>query len=349
MIVKRIFVAKLKGFEYHKIMKRKSPIDSDLIKNTLNSIKNKLKNACVEAHGKEAPSTCHNESVIAGKMGLNILETDQEKPLNLPIRIHPQLVILSFVLDGGIELNFDGMEGKVEVIQNESIFFSHPYSEIHAHLHIKAGSRIVTVITDIDKMHGFFDSNLDMNTISRDELKRYYDPHKLYLIKEINSKMSIPLRQILHLEMAGHFKNLYLEAKLLEILALYFNGAATGENTDLNCPFLDNPEDVKRIRKAKQLLLSNVSEPLTISQLSKKVGLNEFKLKNGFKDIYGAPIHTYLNEYRMQEAIRLLEECNYTVNEIAYMLGYNKPSNFIAAFKKKYGLTPKKYEMELVR
>ncbi len=329
--------------------KRKNDTHPDLIKNTLKSIKAKVAGALEEHQADSSRSLGSVEVVEAGDMGLVSMETRANHDLRLDVSIDPRLVVLAFVLEGQIGIRFERMPEKVQVHQGQSIFFSHPYSEIHASLEVEGKSKLVSIITSIDSMHRFFDSTLDMNTISREELKRYYDPQKLYLIKPLNGKMNIPLRQVLHLEMDSHFKKMYLKAKLLEILALYFSYAATDKNTELNCPFLENPEDIKRIRKAKQLLLAHVSEPLTIAQLSKLAGLNEFKLKNGFKDLYGAPIHTYLNEYRMQEAIRMLEKCNYTVNEIAYMLGYNKASNFISAFKRKYGMTPKKYELELVR
>jgi AraC-like DNA-binding protein len=328
--------------------KRKNDIHLDLIKNTLKSIERKLRDAPGLLMDDQA-ALSHAEVMETGDMGLITFDTGIDTSLHLDVRIHPQLVLLAFVLEGAVSIRFERIPDPVRVKKGESIFFSHPYSEIKAGIDVKGKSKVVSIVTSIESMHRFFDSTLDMNTISREELKRYYDPQKLYMIKALNGKMNIPLRQLLHLEMDSHFKKMYLQAKILEILALYFSYAATDSNTELNCPFLDNPEDIKRIRKAKQLLLAHVSEPLTIAQLSKLAGLNEFKLKNGFKDLYGAPIHAYLNEYRMQEAIRMLEKCNYTVNEIAYMLGYNKASNFIAAFKKKFGMTPKKYELELVR
>jgi|GEM_PF-133918 len=329
--------------------KRKNNKHPDLIKNTLKSIEAKVARALEVDATNPSYRIISTEVMEAGDMGLVRIETRVGHELSMDINIHPQLVVLAFVLEGKIEIRFERMPDPVQIDQGQSIFFSHPYSEIHASLKVEDKSKILSIVTSIERMHRFFDSTLDMNTISREELKRYYDPQRLYLIEPLNGKMNIPLRQVLHLEMDGQFKKMYLKAKLLEIMALYFSYTAADKNTELNCPFLENPEDIKRIRKAKQLLLAHVSEPLTIRQLSKLAGINEFKLKNGFKDLYGAPIHSYLNEFRMQEAIRMLEKCNYTVNEIAYMLGYNKASNFISAFKRKYGMTPKKYELELVR
>ena len=49
----------------------------------------------------------------------------------------------------------------------------------------------------------------------------------------------------------------------------------------------------------------------------------------------------------MEEARRMLSSKSYNVNEVGLKVGYSTSSHFIAAFKKKYGTTPKKYLMSL--
>jgi len=66
-------------------------------------------------------------------------------------------------------------------------------------------------------------------------------------------------------------------------------------------------------------------------------------LKEGFKQIYGDSVFSFLLEYKMEYARKLLESNQYNVNEVGLKVGYSTASHFIAAFKKKYGVTPKKY------
>ena len=75
------------------------------------------------------------------------------------------------------------------------------------------------------------------------------------------------------------------------------------------------------------------------------MGLNIKKLKSGFKEYYGSPVFTFLLNYKMELAKTLLIEQQFNVNEIASKLGYSTSSHFIAAFKKKYGITPKQYSI----
>ncbi|MGE5943073.1 MAG: helix-turn-helix domain-containing protein, partial [Flavobacteriales bacterium] len=76
-------------------------------------------------------------------------------------------------------------------------------------------------------------------------------------------------------------------------------------------------------------------------------GLNLKKLKEGFRQIYGDSVFSFLFDYKMEVARKLLESGENNVNEVGLKVGYSTASHFIAAFKKKYGTTPKKYIMSL--
>ncbi|NNK20846.1 MAG: helix-turn-helix transcriptional regulator, partial [Flavobacteriaceae bacterium] len=61
--------------------------------------------------------------------------------------------------------------------------------------------------------------------------------------------------------------------------------------------------------------------------------------------IYGDTVYSFLFEHKMEMARKMLETNQYNVNEVGLKVGYSTSSHFIAAFKKKYGTTPKKYLM----
>ena len=83
--------------------------------------------------------------------------------------------------------------------------------------------------------------------------------------------------------------------------------------------------------------------PPSLDELAKQVGLNIKKLKTDFKEFYGVPVFTFLLNYKMELAKKLLQEQQFNVNEIALQLGYSTSSHFIAAFKRKYKITPKQF------
>lgn len=132
------------------------------------------------------------------------------------------------------------------------------------------------------------------------------------------------------------------EAKKFELLSLYFS---TQDVKTYKCPFLNQKENVVKVRNAKQLLIQDLQNSPTIKELSKEVGLNEHNLKTGFKEIYSKPIHTFLKDHKMNTAKGLIDEREFKINEVAEQVGYSNVSHFIEAFRKKYGLTPKQYEL----
>ena len=98
--------------------------------------------------------------------------------------------------------------------------------------------------------------------------------------------------------------------------------------------------DRNQLLTARKLLLKDLREPPTISQLAKTVGMNEDKLKKGFKAVFNSTIFKTVTEQRMQLAAQQLRKNDMSIAEIAYDAGYENVSKFIAAFKKTYGITP---------
>jgi len=102
------------------------------------------------------------------------------------------------------------------------------------------------------------------------------------------------------------------------------------------------PEDISKFYTVKEMIEANLQKPLSHSQIARKVSINEFKLKSGFKEMFGTTIYNYLLEKRMSKAKIMLESGDFTVSEAAWDIGYTNVSHFIATFKKYYGTTPGK-------
>ena len=92
--------------------------------------------------------------------------------------------------------------------------------------------------------------------------------------------------------------------------------------------------------QAREILLEQIGEPITIRQLSRRVAMNECYLKKGFKELFGTTIFEFYQNQRMEHAKYLLYEKGLTVTEVSSMLGYSSISHFSTAFKKQTGLKP---------
>lgn len=140
----------------------------------------------------------------------------------------------------------------------------------------------------------------------------------------------------------GGLGYLYLDGKMLELLTVYLSEVLeldilmTGSLTF-------SPTDRTAILEAKRIIDSQICYAPTCESLSRQVHLSVTKLTKGFLHMFGLPIHTYVIDQRLTKAAQLLVESDLNIGQIASFVGYTKPSNFSAAFKKKYGILPKNY------
>ncbi|HET7898750.1 MAG TPA: AraC family transcriptional regulator, partial [Flavisolibacter sp.] len=95
-----------------------------------------------------------------------------------------------------------------------------------------------------------------------------------------------------------------------------------------------------KVARARDILLQQLGEPITIKQLSRKVAMNECYLKKGFKEMYGTTIFEFYQNQRMEHAKYLLYEKALSVTDVSSQLGYSSISHFSTAFKKHTGLKP---------
>jgi AraC-like DNA-binding protein len=102
-------------------------------------------------------------------------------------------------------------------------------------------------------------------------------------------------------------------------------------------------QDMLYIRQAKTILDENFDRHITIPQLARQAGINEAKLKEGFRELYGNSIHTYLQQLRLEKAKQLLLTTAMPITDITYHIGYSHVTHFTTLFKKQLGLTPTEY------
>ena len=99
-------------------------------------------------------------------------------------------------------------------------------------------------------------------------------------------------------------------------------------------------DEREKLYEAKEILSNNLDTPPSLNELSKIIGLNTFKLKKDFKELFGVPVFKYLQNERMNKAHDLIRRNEATVQEAAWHVGYDSLSSFSNAFTKKFGFRP---------
>lgn len=162
-------------------------------------------------------------------------------------------------------------------------------------------------------------------------------------VGKMTSAMNLAVRQIMHCPYQGMMRRVYLEAKTLELIALQFNQLV---ETDQPTEYANLKRDeCDRIYQARDILINNLHNPPYLIALAQQVGLNERKLKQGFRHVFGNTVFGYLHDYQMQQPLCLLLEEKMTVAGVAAKVGYASPTAFCAAFRRKFGINPKAYQI----
>jgi AraC-like DNA-binding protein len=150
------------------------------------------------------------------------------------------------------------------------------------------------------------------------------------------------IHEIRNSKRKGALQRMFIETKVRELLLLQLETLI--ENT-VTTKVLTDDADFMKLLEAKQILEAEYTKAPTITELSRKISLNEFKLKKGFKAHFGNTIKGYIIKLRMEHAKGLFKSKATTVSEVAYKCGYKDVSHFSAAFKTFYGFSPQKFKI----
>jgi AraC family transcriptional regulator, transcriptional activator of the genes for pyochelin and ferripyochelin receptors len=132
----------------------------------------------------------------------------------------------------------------------------------------------------------------------------------------------------------GHVLQYYIQSKVIELLLAALEQAS---NIHPLAPVKLSAYDIDRLHEAKDLLLKDFDNPLSIMQLARILGINDNKLKKGFKHLFGQTIFSYVQTERMTQARKAILETDSPIEHIAYLAGYGHVSNFKKAFQKHFG------------
>ncbi len=154
--------------------------------------------------------------------------------------------------------------------------------------------------------------------------------------------MAQVLQQILGCPYQGLMQQLYLEGKALELLALQFAQWVEPQRVT-NHSICLRGDDIDRLHAARAILIEQASNPPSLIQLARQVGLNDRKLKQGFLQVFGTTVFGYLHDYRLERSQQLLDAGEMNVTEVAHAVGYASLPSFSKAFRKKFGNSPIAY------
>lgn len=158
----------------------------------------------------------------------------------------------------------------------------------------------------------------------------YVDGPQFYMTPVMQSVVD----QVFNIQYEGKTKMMFFRSQMTTLLSHFF-----GQVAEMKQEVVKQAERDK-LCQAQEILLANLETPPSLSELSKQIGLNSFKLKKNFKELFGVPVFKYLQNERLSKAHELLRNEDVSIQEAAWQVGYDSLSSFSNAFAKKFGFRP---------
>ena len=213
-------------------------------------------------------------------------------------------------------------------------------------LYIPENEYSILIKKSMDNIHFAIDRNYYLSLLS--ETDKWSEPirrqleHKTIMYGgefNVTPAMMRVVDDILNNPLSGSLHELLIEAKVMELIALQLGSIVENKNGRIA------RKDYDLFFSIRDHLDKTFMEDHSLKGLGKAFGINECKLKSGFKNAFGKTIFEYIHDLRMDYAFQLLHDKDLLVNEVSGKVGYKNPNHFSSAFKKKFGLTPGKVKV----
>jgi AraC-like DNA-binding protein len=157
----------------------------------------------------------------------------------------------------------------------------------------------------------------------------------------ITPPMLTIIDEIINCSWKNKYRQLFLEAKALELLLLQLEQIRLCDVCDVNANTSQTVID--KMYHAKEIILSKLNAPMCLYDLARVVNTNECTLKKEFKNVFGTTVFGYIKDLKMEEAKNMLLHQEFTIREISDKIGYKNPQHFSTAFKRKFGVPPSEF------
>ncbi|WKJ90807.1 AraC family transcriptional regulator [Methylomonas montana] len=233
-----------------------------------------------------------------------------------------------------------GMKGQSRFVdkQGHEIIFNEGYTSITA-FHASVGERQYQAQNDMAQVRFSLGKTWLDRYFGEKNSARFFNKNSIRLLshRPISNTALIATRQLLACDVDASVKRLFMHGQAMSILA-----------TELSHLWRDNQENASIFHQkdqdiahaARSILINEFKNPPSVSALSKRVGTNQFKLKQLFHHYFNTTPYGLLLAIRMDNAYRLLETSSCQIDVAADYVGYNHASNFSAAFSKYFGISP---------
>lgn len=266
-----------------------------------------------------------------------IEEANADKPTIDSCTFDEPIIAVAFYGSGNVNLSVKYADKQKEFDHTKGLALSFYADEKVEFIHTVSASRplecivIATAARNLMKLPNhegeLFSEMLHQLVHPKDH---YVEGPKFFMTPD----MQAIIEQVFQNKYEGKAKMMFFRSQITSLLAHFFGQLSMAAEESI--PLAEK----EKLQQAKEILAANLESPPSLSELSKQIGLNTFKLKKNFKELFGVPVFKYLQNERLNRANELLRSDNISIQEAAWHVGYDSLSSFSNAFSKKFGFRP---------
>lgn len=141
-------------------------------------------------------------------------------------------------------------------------------------------------------------------------------------------------------EQTGFLRSVFLEGKVYEMLAKQIS-QFNDDQQNGNKSILLRRSDMEKVKRAVEIISTDLHQNYSVDELAKEVGTNVNKLQEGFKYMFGITVNKYVQQVKLEAAKEMLSNSDQNISQIVGQIGLNNRSYFSKIFREKYGVSPK--------
>ncbi|SDG67587.1 helix-turn-helix domain-containing protein [Roseospirillum parvum] len=295
----------------------------------------------------DLPSACCQGEMeffwIRPGLAVNRLEVSVSRPVTLDLKLPDDDPLLAgiFLLDGAMIGHLPGIDGKLAIERTETLAFLPDQAE--GRFELQPGRPVLAVSV----LLGRGPAAELMNGLALPEPIRAFAAGEAcppFAMKgRIGPRIRAVLSEILACPYSGRLREIYMEGKVLELLAVQMAEPLDGSRPLPGPHGSPRRPDIERLYAIREGLMERLTDPPTLGELAAAAGISQKRLVREFVQTFGATPHGLLKERRLDLARHLLVDRGLPVKEVAEAVGFRYVTNFSNAFRERFGEPPGRY------
>jgi AraC family transcriptional activator of pyochelin receptor len=279
-------------------------------------------------------------AVTTPGMLLTELSLRSDKPFQLKDTEPKECAESVFILEGNVESRFSYLKHPIRFNdRNHNIQYSASFAGDHI---IHSGNfHALTITYDIAYLNDLLQSTENSSLY---QLGKNLGKKENFLATRYSVSWDVRIAEVVqavrHCKFQGPTRYIFIESKMLELFVLQMEHLHSLQASPVKEAW--KSEDREKIFAVREYIEKAYLESLTLKDFTYAFGINEFKLKKGFKHFFNTTVFGYILDLRMRKAKELLNERQMNVSEVAEFVGYNNTGSFSFEFKKRFGCSPSK-------